>query len=123
MLWMSLHLRLNFIWPSLLWPYNKLLVTIYSSKDKYTNGRDRILGAFYTGVVFSSFMTNYSESYIEDLRVLLNRGLQTAEPVEPVEPAEPVEAAEPVEPKERAEPAELAEPAEPIFFSKNPKRK
>ena len=26
------HFRLNFIWLSLLWPYNKLLVTIYSSK-------------------------------------------------------------------------------------------
>ena len=69
------YFRLNFIWPSLLWPYNKLLVTICSSKrvlkheDKYTNGRDRILGAFYTGAVFSSFMTNYSESYIEDLTV------------------------------------------------------
>ena len=64
------HFRLNFIWPSLLWPYNKLLVTIYSSKeDKNTNGRDRILGAFYTGTVFSSFMTNFSESYIEDLTV------------------------------------------------------
>ena len=30
---------------------------------------DRILGAFYTGAVFSSFMTNYSELYIEDLTV------------------------------------------------------
>ena len=28
-----------------------------------------ILGAFYTGTVFSSFMMNYSESYIEDLIV------------------------------------------------------
>ena len=60
------HFRLNFIWPSWLWPYNKLLVTIYSS---YTNGRDRILGAFHTGAVFSSFMKNDSESYIEDLTV------------------------------------------------------
>ena len=47
---------------------------IYSSKRVNTktntlNGRDRILGAFYTGAVFSSFMTNYSESYIEDLTV------------------------------------------------------
>ena len=38
-------------------------------EDKYTNGRDRILGAFYTGAVSSSFMMNYSESYIEDLTV------------------------------------------------------
>ena len=49
-------------------------MTVYSSKrvnpeDKYTNGRDRILGAFYKGAVFSSFMTNYSESYIENLTV------------------------------------------------------
>ena len=49
-------------------------MTVYSSKrvnpeDKCTNGRDRILGAFYTGAVFSLFMTNYSESYIEDLTV------------------------------------------------------
>ena len=28
-----------------------------------------MLGAFYTGAVFSSYMTNYSESYIEDLTV------------------------------------------------------
>ena len=65
---------MNFIWPSLLWPYNKLLVTIYSSKRVNTktntlNGGDRILDAFYTGAVFSSFMTNYSESYIEYLTV------------------------------------------------------
>ncbi len=33
------------------------------------DGRDRILGAFDTGAVFSSFMTNYNESYIEDLTV------------------------------------------------------
>ena len=39
------------------------------TEDKYTNGRDRIIGEFYTGAVFSSFMTNYSESYIEDLTV------------------------------------------------------
>ena len=50
-------------------------MTIYSSKRVNTktntpaNGRNRILGAFYTGAVFSSFMTNYSESYIEDLTV------------------------------------------------------
>ena len=31
--------------------------------------RDRIFGAFYMGPVFSSFMMNYSESYIEDLTV------------------------------------------------------
>ena len=39
------------------------------NEDKYTNGRDRIFAAFYTGAVFSSFMRNYSESYNEDLTV------------------------------------------------------
>ena len=65
---------MNFVWPSLLWPYNKLLVTIYASKRVNTNTnnqwlRDRILGQFYTGAVFSSFMTNYSESCNVDLTV------------------------------------------------------
>ena len=56
------------MWPSLLWPYNKLLMTIYSSKRVNTK-TNTLMGAFYTGAVFSSFMTNYSESYIEDLTV------------------------------------------------------
>ena len=38
-------------------------------EDKSTSGRDRILGAFYTGAVFRSFITNYSESCDEDLTV------------------------------------------------------
>ena len=42
-----------------------LLRSVFKTRDR----RDRILGAFYTGAVFSSFMTNYSESYIEDLTV------------------------------------------------------
>ena len=40
-----------------------------NEQDKYTNGCDQILAAFYTGTVFSSFITNYSESYNEDLTV------------------------------------------------------
>ena len=39
------------------------------NEDKYTKGRDRMLAAFYTGAVFSSFMTNYSEIINEDLTV------------------------------------------------------
>ena len=39
------------------------------TRRQITNGYDRILGAFYTGAVFSSFMTNYSESCNEDLTV------------------------------------------------------
>ena len=35
------------------------------TRDKYADDRDRILGAFYTGVV----LTNYSESCNEDLTV------------------------------------------------------
>ena len=39
------------------------------NEGKYTNGRDQILAAFYTGAVFSSLMTNYSESCNKDLTI------------------------------------------------------
>ena len=52
----------------MLWPYKKLLVTIYSPKRVYTK-KNTLMGAIGSGAVFSSFMTNYSESYIEDLTV------------------------------------------------------
>ena len=54
----------------MLWPYDKLLMTIYLSKRVNTK-TNTLMGAigFYTGAVFSSFITIYSESYIENLTV------------------------------------------------------
>ena len=43
-------------------------MTIYSPKRVYTK-KNTLMGAIGLGAVFSSFMTNHSESYIEDLTI------------------------------------------------------